>query len=396
VLISSLTGPGKGLVVSDSTGTLSRTAFTGNPSQVLRGDGSFGTAGFWQPGTANKIYYNSGKVGIGTATPNFRLDVNGDMRVSQNLYLQGQLVISEKIETPKEMRARSMKADSIILDSTKGIYGLARFEGDVELSQKLEVDGSVLVGGALKTLGSLTFAGNKSLQYVPAAGSEPALLDFGTSLGTGTGSAVACLSGRFGDQALNRFEGIIQTFATTSFGNRHSLSMGVNGTDAMIETSGLAGDPSVQDPRLLINYSCGRDVLICTGAQGNVYMASGGSVGIGEEYVPSGYKLAVKGKVITEEVFVALRSSWPDYVFSSEYKMLTLPELGSFITKRKHLPGLPPAAIINTAGGYELGDTQLKLIEKIEEQTLYILQLHDRISALENEMESQTRNTDKK
>jgi len=89
----------------------------------------------------------------------------------------------------------------------------------------------------------------------------------------------------------------------------------------------------------------------------------------------TGYKLAVNGKAIAEEMRVELKGSWPDYVFEEHYDLMSLELLQNEIIKNKHLPGIPSAAEMSAAGGIDLGAMQLLMVEKVEELTLYILQL---------------------
>lgn len=102
------------------------------------------------------------------------------------------------------------------------------------------------------------------------------------------------------------------------------------------------------------------------------------------EDVP-GYRLAVNGAAIMEEVKVQLTFSWPDYVFEDSYAPVPLDELGTYVQAHKHLPGIPAAAEIEENGGIELGEMQRLTVEKIEELTLYILELKGRCDALTEE-----------
>lgn len=89
----------------------------------------------------------------------------------------------------------------------------------------------------------------------------------------------------------------------------------------------------------------------------------------------TGYVLAVNGKAIAEEVRVELTGSWPDYVFDASYNLMSLEQLKQEIETNKHLPGIPSAEQMEEQGGMDLGAMQTKLVEKVEELTLYILQL---------------------
>lgn len=118
------------------------------------------------------------------------------------------------------------------------------------------------------------------------------------------------------------------------------------------------------------------------GVNGGVLQLDGTQVAVGG-VVPasSAYKLAVTGKVICEEVKVKLSGNWPDYVFAPGYKRPTLNELESFIKTNRHLPNIPAAAEIEQ-NGMEVGDMQKRMMEKIEELTLYVIDLKKEIDEL--------------
>jgi hypothetical protein len=106
-----------------------------------------------------------------------------------------------------------------------------------------------------------------------------------------------------------------------------------------------------------------------------------GSVSIGTTN-PQGYKLAVAGKIISEEVVIKLLANWPDYVFERNYNLLSLPELEKFILANKHLPGVPTAEQV-TKVGIEVGEMNAILLKKVEELTLHIITLEKRVKELE-------------
>ncbi|MEO7445288.1 MAG: hypothetical protein ABIT96_12215 [Ferruginibacter sp.] len=107
-------------------------------------------------------------------------------------------------------------------------------------------------------------------------------------------------------------------------------------------------------------------------------IASNNNVGIGTTN-PT-YKLSVNGNIRSKEVVV--ETGWADYVFDPMYKLTPLNEVEKYILQNKHLANIPSAAEIET-NGLKLGDTQKKMMEKIEELTLYIIQLNKKIEKLE-------------
>jgi|GEM_PF-3199110 len=110
-----------------------------------------------------------------------------------------------------------------------------------------------------------------------------------------------------------------------------------------------------------------------------------GHVGIGISPHPS-YSLAVAGKIICEELKVKLVSdwTWPDFVFEKNHKLQSLYELENQIIKNKRLPGIPGSAEVRE-NGIDLGDMNARLLEKVEELTLYIIDLQKQVDQLKSE-----------
>lgn len=106
-----------------------------------------------------------------------------------------------------------------------------------------------------------------------------------------------------------------------------------------------------------------------------------GNVGIGI-FNPA-QKLAVNGTIRSKEVIVEA-APWPDYVFDKKYQLRTLEELEKFIQLNKHLPDMPPAGEVEEKG-LTLGDMQRRMVEKIEELTLYVIELKKEIEKKKNE-----------
>lgn len=114
------------------------------------------------------------------------------------------------------------------------------------------------------------------------------------------------------------------------------------------------------------------------------------SLSVGTNNLPDGFKLSVGGQAIVERIKVQLEESWPDYVFQEDYDLKSLNELRDYIRKNGHLPGIPSAGIIKKSH-QDLGLIQLKLLEKIEELSLYAIQA-DSINAKLSEENATFRN----
>lgn len=106
-----------------------------------------------------------------------------------------------------------------------------------------------------------------------------------------------------------------------------------------------------------------------------------GNMGIGTE-TTTGYKLSVNGNIRASEVKVY--TGWADYVFKEDYQLPTLDDVEDHIKKHGHLINIPSEADVD-ANGILLGEMNAKLLEKIEELTLYILDINKEVKNLKEE-----------
>lgn len=115
------------------------------------------------------------------------------------------------------------------------------------------------------------------------------------------------------------------------------------------------------------------------------FKALSAGIGCNPPSTSSWWKLYVDGGIMARELKVTI-SNFPDYVFSDSHKLMTIPELEGYIQANKHLPGLPSAQEVEREGGFEVGKMQTLLLEKIEEQALYIISLQKQIEEMKRLM----------
>ncbi|MCG8323643.1 MAG: hypothetical protein MI921_29385 [Cytophagales bacterium] len=104
-----------------------------------------------------------------------------------------------------------------------------------------------------------------------------------------------------------------------------------------------------------------------------------GRLGVGTAN-PGPFRLAVNGNIRAKEIKV--ETGWPDFVFEDDYDLPTLEEVEKYIKTHRHLPEIPSAKEVEE-NGVELGKMDSKLLQKIEELTLYIIDQEKRIKKLE-------------
>ena len=107
-----------------------------------------------------------------------------------------------------------------------------------------------------------------------------------------------------------------------------------------------------------------------------------GKVGIGTKTMGN-HKLAVEGSIGAREIKVEA-NGWSDFVFYDDYKLPTLKEVENYITEKGHLKDIPSTEEVEK-NGFFLGEMDAKLLQKIEELTLYTIEQEKKIEALEKE-----------
>ncbi len=107
---------------------------------------------------------------------------------------------------------------------------------------------------------------------------------------------------------------------------------------------------------------------------------NGGNVGIGTTINSKNYKLAVEGTIGAREIVVET-DTWADFVFAENYQLISLNDLAKFINENNHLPDIPSESEVKEEG-ISLGEMNAKLLQKIEELTLYVIDLQKQVDEL--------------
>jgi hypothetical protein len=355
--------------------------------------------------------------------------------------------ITAETTTSAVVKTDSLVTAKITTDSitvAKATAAAVSIGGAVNLAnEKLAVVGNTgiygdfNVTGNIKTAGSLTFAGDKMISYQPINNSVG---NYIYGMPHPPLSQIDNCSSPVIQNNINWFNGTTYLW-DHNYSNPNMcgvLQLGYDKANGIIDLSG-------PNAKLLINYYCGKDVVIGGGgnddpqhprpATGNLitmyntYLStSNGKVGIGSNLpttIPSklyvkgdgasnqtssfnvansngnsmfiinddgnvgigttcpDQKLTVNGKIrVKDEIVIENTGNWCDYVFLPNYKLLTFSELEKYLIEHHHLPGVKSASEIEK-NGFSVLETNKAMMEKIEELTLYILQLEKRVSELE-------------
>jgi len=157
-------------------------------------------------------------------------------------------------------------------------------------------------------------------------------------------------------------------------------------SDVVLRANGMAtGD-------FIISARSNDGIIFSTG-DGNtdskkMEILNNGKVIIGNvNNTPNDYKLYVEKGILAERLKVAVKTSsdWADYVFAKDYNLLPLEEVQSFIQQKQHLPDIPSADEM-VKNGMDVLEMNAKLLQKVEELTLYLIQMNEKIKTLEQQL----------
>lgn len=109
-----------------------------------------------------------------------------------------------------------------------------------------------------------------------------------------------------------------------------------------------------------------------------------GNVGVGVAQPTS--KLDVNGTIRAKEVKIEA-TGWADFVFSPDYQLKPLSEVENHIKAHKHLPDIPSETEVKE-NGISVGEMQTKLLQKIEELTLYVIEQDKKIAEQQKEIDN--------
>lgn len=200
------------------------------------------------------------------------------------------------------------------------VQGTSRFGSDVRMTQTLTVDGIVSTGGNMTVGGNLNTIGALTV----------------------------------GDIAQN------------------PGGLTVNGTAHIISSTTIGGPTTLQGALTVANNAyIGATLTVA----GNTILNGSLKVGNGV-YCDAGGGMKVKYLKVT-------LTDWPDYVFGGNHTLMPLNELETYVNEHSHLPGVPSAAEVEENGA-DLGEMNKLLVEKVEELTLYIIDLQKQINELKS------------
>lgn len=287
----------------------------------------------WSSGPNGSIYYNGGNIGIGTSMPNNSLQI-----------------ITPPSNASPVIVNEANGVGGMSLNAVSGYSGLAlgaRWDGNNWIAM------NPTAAFFYKTPNLFAVYGNSGLS--PNTTYSPTMrmgMDLSTgNLGIGSSSPTERLTVVDAGN-VNPFSGTLGVYAA-------NLTQGV-----VVGYSGISKTTNNGQNSLSVDATATGNLLLQTQATGNV--------GIGTTNPQN--KLSVNGTIQAKEVVV--NANWSDSVFDSAYQLQPLDDLAKYIRQNHHLPEIPSQSEVE-GKGVRVGDIESKLLAKIEELTLRIIELNE-------------------
>jgi len=228
-------------------------------------------------------------------------------------------------------------------------------------------------------------------QWTPGTG----VLWTNDNVAIGTSTPAAPFHVHMTTTGLSALQRMVRTGAPAAgitFDKANNGETAAGGTDNMGAFTGRLHNGTTYVARAAIRFQAGGtnttgQILFQThdggagglGTRDRMVINKDGFVGIGTINPQS--LLAVAGKITAQEVEVTM-TGWADFVFADDYYLRPLTEVEQFINANRHLPDVPSEAEV-LQNGVNVGEMSATLLQKIEELTLYIIDLNKRIAELE-------------
>ena len=333
---------------------------------------------------AQNIFPTTGNVGIGTTNPNSKLHINSTGSKAIRITRGGAHIFGYEIGgstfglydyTTGHYRWRTGNGNVFLVESV-GNVGI----GTVNPSTKLYVAGipqtngeiihvrNTVATGTNRTFGGIKFSSAPGFDWV---------------------------IGKFSDKGIGKFQ-IRDQANTERFTLMPSGNVGIGTTnpnsklhiyDNSNYTEIFLGQQASSDKTGIVKYLQGNGSgsgILQLGNWGDnlntngLNIKKGGNIGIGTNN-PGIWKLAVNGQIRAKEIKV--ETGWSDFVFENNYKLPTLKNVENHIKEKGHLKDIPSAKEVEKNGIF-LGAMDAKLLQKIEELTLYTIQQQKEIEVL--------------
>lgn len=293
----------------------------------------------------------NGNVGIGVLNPSYKLEVKGTAKILENIQLGSTISFLDNARfNVTRSNISNLGPNSFLMPQ----YGVA----------------APITGGSA----DFWISGNNNIRMFTAGNPTPRLsiLNNG-NVGIGTNNPSAKLEIK-GDFLVKNGDNVFKYNGNGDVTLKYPVRG--SGGRAMVHHN---------NNTLVLNYGndftggiqIGNSILF---KEGGISYINTGKIAIGLpnpqqalSNAPIDELLTVNGTIHAKEIRIDLTGSLADYVFEPDYTLMPLSEVESFVKANKHLPEIPSAAEVKE-NGLSMGEMQNKLLQKIEELTLYVIE----------------------
>jgi len=314
---------------------------------------------YWTQTSTEKLYYNNGFVGIGITNPNRQLQIHS------NIDEGGAIEIGHKGLNGMDIN-RTYKS-SVLLTNTS--TGATSYDG-----LKLESNNN---NGILR----LQEAGELSLlvQNYGIRIKQDGNLKFDKLAGTGERILITDAQGNISATETNSFADNLGDHTATESLKMKEFNISFNPIEEFnISQSG--GGPIIKMYSKDASSKSGGISIISYGTGTIRFTNWDGTNWSSLMSIKQDGNVKVKGKIFATEIEV-LANVYPDFVFENNYKLMPITELEKYIAKHNHLPEVPTSEDV-AKNNMKLGEMNVLLLKKVEELTLYIIDLQKQIDEL--------------
>ncbi len=314
----------------------------------------------------NMVLNSNGNIGIGTLATNSLLTLRKSGTSTDLEFRNAGTSRTWKylMETSGKLRIWGSTAGNVVgIDPVTGNFGLNIDNPDKNLhvADQGDVSGQLTPSNWQAGIGN--YANNKGEVLIGTYDDRPSIQGHGT--GTGYQLLLNPFNGNVGigttnaNTKLHVYDSTGYAFGAT-LKNAHPSGHGL-----LIQAGGDSGTRYIMQ----LKDAIGND---------RITVHASGSMGIGT--ISTGtHKLAVEGSIGAREIKVEA-NGWSDFVFAKDYDLPTLEEVETHISKNGHLPAIPSEADV-LENGINLGEMDAKLLQKIEELTLYMIDMNKQVKS---------------
>jgi hypothetical protein len=409
------------------SGTVKLSSLTGGGMLYLDANGNLQSSKIANcAGTIEPIWYNTSSypnliytcspntVSIGSNLPGETLDVTGTARISSlgtgNIANPNRLVqangngVLSTIEIPTQLWNKNPSGNDVNYTGSVGVNtnsfpngeafhvsGNSLFNGDAVFNNDIKLNSFsnttnefVMVDGAKKLYNATANSIMSEVNYWKINNNGTDLFHTAGNVGIGTNSPNKLLTVNGDVQLLN-----------DNPNGFNSLQILTGGTIPARRGISIDNDPSgnfnfyinSDQSDASFNFINGKDHTSIT--PNLMTIKSNGKIGIGVDPAstyPGDYLLYVMEGIRAEKVTVELYSSWADFVFEKEYSLMKIDEVEKYIAEHKHLPGIPSSTEVKKEG-VNVSEMFAKQMQKIEELTLYMIEIKKENQVLKDKLE---------